>query len=112
PMASVSEIPVSQHVYRTTRGLQVCGDSREVLKYLEPETIDLIVTSPPFALLRQKTYGNKNQDEYVSWLCDFGKAALPALKETGSFVIDLGGSYERGKPVRSLYNFRVLLEFC
>jgi hypothetical protein len=34
------------------------------------------------------------------------------LKDTGSFVIDLGGSYEKGKPVRSLYNFRVLIEFC
>lgn len=34
------------------------------------------------------------------------------LKDTGSFVLDLGGAYQRGKPVRSLYNFRVLLEFC
>ncbi len=70
------------------------------------------MTSPPFALLREKSYGNRGQDEYVSWLCEFGKAAFPALKDRGSFVIDLGGSYERGKPVRSLYNFRVLLEFC
>jgi site-specific DNA-methyltransferase (cytosine-N4-specific) len=34
------------------------------------------------------------------------------LKDTGSFVLDLGGSYQRGRPVRSLYNFRVLIEFC
>src|SRR5262249_8816397 len=31
---------------------------------------------------------------------------------SGSFVVDLGGAYQRGKPVRSLYSFRVLLEFC
>jgi DNA modification methylase len=111
-MAAFANIPIEQQVYSTMRGLQVCGDSREVLRQLEPETVDLIITSPPFALLREKTYGNKSQEEYISWLCEFGRAAFPALKETGSFVIDLGGSYERGKPVRSLYNFRVLLEFC
>jgi len=111
-MTALTNISTKRHVYRTKRGLQVCGDSREVLQEFEPETVDLIITSPPFALLREKSYGNKSQDAYISWLCEFGKAAFPALKETGSFVIDLGGSYERGKPVRSLYNFRVLLEFC
>jgi len=34
------------------------------------------------------------------------------LKPTGSFVLDLGGSYERGRPVRSIYQFRVLIDFC
>jgi site-specific DNA-methyltransferase (cytosine-N4-specific) len=34
------------------------------------------------------------------------------LKPTGSFVLDLGGAYEKGRPVRSLYQYRVLLRFC
>lgn len=104
--------PKASHVYSTPRGLQLCGESCEMLRYVKDESIDLIVTSPPFALLRKKTYGNRDQDEYVSWLCEFGKTAFPKLKESGSLVMDLGGSYERGKPVRSLYNFRVLIEFC
>ena len=98
--------------YRTHLGLQACGDSLEVLKILPPESVDLIVTSPPFALLRQKSYGNENQATFVSWLMEFGRAALAPLRSSGSFVIDLGGAYQRGKPVRSLYNFRVLIEFC
>ncbi|HEX7182026.1 MAG TPA: site-specific DNA-methyltransferase [Thermoanaerobaculia bacterium] len=106
------DVPYQLHVYRTPLGLQVCGDSKEVLALLPKESIDLIVTSPPFALLRQKSYGNEKQEDYVAWLSEFGKAALPVLKNTGSFVLDLGGAYQRGKPVRSLYNFRVLLEFC
>lgn len=106
------DVPTKYQVYRTKCGVQACGDSREVLRQLAPESVDLIITSPPFALLRKKTYGNKDQHEYVNWLCEFGAAALPVLKETGSFVVDLGGSYEKGKPVRSLYNFRVLMEFC
>jgi site-specific DNA-methyltransferase (cytosine-N4-specific) len=70
------------------------------------------MTSPPFALLRKKSYGNEDQEEYVQWLTEFGAAVYRVLKPTGSFVLDLGGAYQRGKPVRSLYNFRVLLAFC
>jgi site-specific DNA-methyltransferase (cytosine-N4-specific) len=79
---------------------------------LPADSVDLIVTSPPFALLRQKSYGNESQAEYVAWLGEFGEAAFRVLKPTGSFVLDLGGAYERGRPVRSLYNFRVLLDWC
>jgi len=99
-------------VYRTQHGVQLCADSREVLKALPEASVDLILTSPPFALLRQKAYGNEDQAEYVAWLADFGAAVHRVLKPTGSFVLDLGGAYQRGKPVRSLYNFRVLLDFC
>ena len=45
------------------------------------------------------------------WLSEFGKAAIRVLKPTGSFVLDLGHAYERGQPVRSLYNYRVLIAF-
>lgn len=106
------KLPRRTKVYRTRRGLQVCADSCEILAALPEASVDLIVTSPPFALLRQKSYGNEDQTEYVAWLSEFGRAALRPLKDTGSFVLDLGGAYQRGKPVRSLYNFRVLLDFC
>lgn len=99
-------------VYKTKHGLQLSGDSRSLLALMPEESIDLIVTSPPFALLRKKSYGNEEQSEYVAWLCEFGRAALRVLKPTGSFVLDLGGAYVKGKPIRSLYNFRVLIEFC
>ena len=46
-------------IYTTRLGQQVTGDSRLVLAELADESIDLIVTSPPFALLRQKSYGNE-----------------------------------------------------
>lgn len=109
---NLPKLPAKHKVYKTKRGVQLVGDSRELLRLLPEESVDLIMTSPPFALQRKKAYGNKDQSEYVDWLCEFGRAALPRLKETGSFVVDLGGSYEKGKPVRSLYNFRVLIKFC
>lgn len=104
--------PSKQPLYRTLHGVQVCADSREVLRNLPEKTVDLVMTSPPFALLRQKSYGNEDQEAYLAWLVEFGRAVFPVLRDTGSFVLDLGGAYQRGKPVRSLYNFRVLIEFC
>jgi DNA modification methylase len=106
------DIPKHFEAYQTKLGVQVCADGREILALLPDECIDLIVTSPPFALLRQKSYGNEDQANYVRWLTEFGRAAVRPLKETGSFVLDLGGAYQRGRPVRSLYNFRVLIAFC
>lgn len=106
------DFPSDRQVYRTPRGLQLCGDSVELLALLPDQSVDLVMTSPPFALLRPKAYGNKEQDQYVEWLGRFGEAAYRVLKDSGSFVLDLGGAYKRGKPVRSLYNYRVLLDFC
>lgn len=106
------DFPPGSVVYTTNRGMQVCGDSRHILRFFPAECADLIVTSPPFALLRKKSYGNKDQTEYVQWLSSFGREAFRVLKPSGSFVLDLGGAYQRGRPVRSLYNYRVLIEFC
>jgi site-specific DNA-methyltransferase (cytosine-N4-specific) len=90
----------------------VVSRSEDYLPTLQEESVDLVVTSPPFALLRQKAYGNHDQDAYVDWLASFGPLVKRVLKPTGSFVLDLGGAYQRGIPVRSLYNFRVLLKLC
>lgn len=98
--------------YRTELGAAYCGDSLALIAELRDESINLVMTSPPFALQRQKEYGNESQDDYVDWLVQFGKAVQPKLKTDGSLVIDLGGAYKKGTPGRSLYNFRVLLRFC
>jgi site-specific DNA-methyltransferase (cytosine-N4-specific) len=98
--------------YKTTLGSCIAGDSLELLKTLDDNSINLTITSPPFALLRQKSYGNKEQSAYVSWLCSFGKLVYSKLTPDGSFVIDLGGAYNRGNPTYSLYQFRVLIQMC
>lgn len=104
-------LPISP-AYITTQGAAYCGDSLELLAALPESSVNLVITSPPFALLRQKTYGNKDQADYIEWLSQFAKQVRRVLKDDGSFVLDLGGAYERGFPTRSLYNFRVLIKFC
>ena len=98
--------------YSTNRGQCIVGDSLELLRTLEDGSVNLVVTSPPFALLRQKSYGNLEQEEYISWLCSFGKLVFDKLSDDGSFVIDLGAAYNRGSPTYSLYQFKVLIKMC
>jgi len=83
-----------------------------LLAALPENSVDLVMTSPPFALQRQKEYGNHDQEQYVDWLLGFTVGIKRVLKETGSFVLDLGGAYQKGRPVRSLYNYRVLIRLC
>ncbi len=99
-------------VYSTDMGASFCGDSLELLSKLPNNSINLVLTSPPFALQRKKEYGNKDQAEYIDWLANFASIVYQKLRDDGSFVLDLGGAYEKGKPVRSLYNFRVPIHFC
>ncbi|MBS4008229.1 MAG: site-specific DNA-methyltransferase [Clostridium sp.] len=103
---------INEPIYHSNLGKCFCGDSIELIPALEDDSIDLAITSPPFALQRQKEYGNKPQDEYIDWLSRFAKILLPKLKNTGSFVLDLGGAYQKGIPVRSLYNYKILVRFC
>jgi len=98
--------------YKSKLGSAFFGDSLELLSEIPDSSVNLVITSPPFALQRQKDYGNPDQDKYVDWLTQFGRIVYSKLADDGSFVLDLGGAYRKGVPARSLYNFRVLLRFC
>lgn len=99
-------------LYRTQLGRAIVTPAEAYLPHIEEASVDLVITSPPFALLREKAYGNREQGEYVDWLVSFGPLVRRILKDSGSFVIDLGGAYQRGVPVRSIYNYRVLIRLC
>lgn len=98
-----------QPLYTTKLGEAYLGDSLELLETLRPESVNLALTSPPFALQRKKEYGNVDQDEYVDWLLQFTESLKRVLTQDGSFILDLGGSYRKGRPIRSLYNYRILV---
>lgn len=98
--------------YKTRNGQAFNGDSLNLLDTIEDNSINLVMTSPPFALQRQKAYGNKVDDDYIDWLTEFAAKVKKKLTDDGSFVVDLGGAYQKGIPVRSLYNYKVLIRFC
>jgi len=98
--------------YETQFGKAYCGDSLNLLKEIQPESIDLIMTSPPFALTTKKSYDNVEAEKYVEWFLPFAKEFHNILKDTGSLVIHLGGSWVKGKAIKSLYNYRLLIKLC
>jgi DNA modification methylase len=98
--------------YRTAWGRAYFGNCLDVLRTIETSTIDLVLTSPPFALRTKKTYGNVSAHEYVDWFMPFAAEIARVLKPSGSFVLDIGGSWNKGEPTRTLYHFELLLKLC
>jgi DNA modification methylase len=95
------------------RGEIYHGDSLDLLtKRLQPASVDLIMTSPPFGLVRKKEYGNVDADKYVEWFKPFAEAFKRVLKPSGSLVIDIGGAWNAGVPTRSLYHYELLISLC
>jgi DNA modification methylase len=98
--------------YATGLGAAYLGDSLELMRALPAGSVNLVMTSPPFALVFKKAYGNKDQGEYVEWFCRYAREVLRLLPDDGSFVVDLGGAWNKGAPTRSLYQYKLLLALC
>lgn len=106
-------VPEPRIAYQTAQGQAYVGDAVETLQlHCEDESVDLIMTSPPFALSRPKEYGNQSQDEYVKWFQVFANEFWRVLKPSGSLVLDLGGAWESGSPIKSIYQFELLVSLC
>lgn len=65
------------------------GNCLEILPALPDQSIDLIVTSPPYADQRSNTYGGISPDKYVEWFLPISKELLRVLKPSGSFVLNI-----------------------
>ncbi len=65
------------------------GDCSEELKNIADNSIDLIVTSPPYANQRSATYGGVKPSEYVEWLLPISSQLLRTLKPSGTFVLNI-----------------------
>ena len=98
--------------YSTSYGQAYHGDSQVLLKCMPPESCNLVLTSPPFALTRKKTYDNVSAEEYVDWFIPFAREIHRILTPDGSLLLHLGGSWISGHPVKHLYQFKLLLTLC
>ncbi len=84
------------------------GDSKEQLKLLPDNSVDLIVTSPPYADQRKSTYGGIHPDKYVEWFLPISEQLLRVLKPTGTFVLNIKEKVVKGE--RSTYVMELILE--
>lgn len=108
---SAKEEPILPYgpAYRTKLGAAYVADSRDLLSSLASGSVDVVVTSPPYALHFKKEYGNVEKQDYVAWFLPFARSIHRILKPEGSFVLNIGGSYNPGAPTRSLYHFKLLV---
>jgi site-specific DNA-methyltransferase (adenine-specific)/site-specific DNA-methyltransferase (cytosine-N4-specific) len=84
------------------------GDSKTMLKKLPDNSVDLIVTSPPYADQRKGTYGGIHPDKYVEWFLPITKELLRVLKPTGTFILNIKEKVVEGE--RSTYVMELILE--
>ncbi|MFE0754303.1 DNA-methyltransferase [Inquilinus sp. NPDC058860] len=73
--------------------------------------VNLIVTSPPFPLVRKKRYGNETGEAYLAWLESLASPLSDLLTEDGSIVIEIGNAWEEGFPIMSTLPLEALLAF-
>ncbi|MEQ8909645.1 MAG: site-specific DNA-methyltransferase [Vicingaceae bacterium] len=101
--------------YKTEKGIFYSGKVEKVLASKKMDKykgkVNLIFTSPPFPLNRKKKYGNLQGQEYVKWLSSLATLFDDYLADDGSIVIEVGNSWETGKPVMSTLALKSLIEF-
>ena len=83
------------------------GDSKEQLKLLPDNSVDLIVTSPPYADQRKSTYGGIHPDKYVEWFLPISEQLLRVLKPTGTFILNIKEKVVEGE--RSTYVMELII---
>jgi len=86
----------------------ICSDVKEVLPTLPNDCIDLIVTSPPYADCRKKSYGGIHPDKYVEWFLPISREIKRILKPEGSFILNIKEKAVNG--VRHTYVIELILE--
>ena len=103
------DIVAGRAFYRTDSGAAYQGDSLGLMKSMPDCSVNLVVTSPPYALHFKKEYGNADQHEYIEWLLPFAREVLRILRDDGSFVLNVGGAWTPGSPTRSIYTYKLLV---
>lgn len=84
------------------------GDCKEELKKLPDNSIDLIVTSPPYADQRKSTYGGIHPDDYVEWFLPISEQLFRVLKPNGTFILNIKEKVVKGE--RSTYVLELIIE--
>lgn len=86
----------------------ILGDSKEKLAELEDNSVDLIITSPPYADQRKNTYGGITPEKYVEWFLPISEELLRVLKPTGTFILNIKEKVVEGE--RHTYVLELILE--
>src|SRR3989339_456106 len=84
------------------------GDCLDILKEYPDNYFDLIITSPPYADSRAKTYGGVKPEKYVEWFLHRSKEFLRVLKPSGTFILNIKEKVDDGE--RHTYVIELIME--
>jgi DNA modification methylase len=96
-------------VFTTDLGTAIFAEAETAVTFIADQSLDLILTSPPYPLVTQKSYGGKSPEQYVEWLTSLAAAWKDKLAPSGSLVINLADAFLPGLPALSLYQERLLI---
>jgi len=99
-------------VFTTDLGTALLAEAETAVQFIQDESIHLILTSPPYPLITQKAYGNRDPRAYVDWLTELAASWKQKLADAGSLVINLADVFNPGSPSLSLYQERLLINLC
>lgn len=106
---------VVHEAYKTGLGTMLHGRIEDALASDQLKavkgSVNLIVTSPPFPLVRKKRYGNETGEAYLEWLESLAAPLAELLADDGSIVIEIGNAWEEGSPLMSTLPLEALLAF-
>jgi len=75
----------------------ILGNCLDVFKNIPDNSVNLIVTSPPYADQRKSTYGGVHPDKYVEWFLPITRELLRVLKPTGTFILNMKEKVSEGE---------------
>lgn len=101
-------------LYTTAKGKLYTGDVLETLRKVKDfenhrGKVNLVFTSPPFPLVKEKAYGNFKGEDYIRWMVEVSKELSSFLTDDGSMVIEIGNAWNSGEPTLSTVPIETLL---
>lgn len=90
----------------------IVGDCESIMKNFPAKSVDLVLTSPPYA--DQRNYGNENSsispDDYIKWFAPKAHQIFRILQENGSFILNINDKIVNG--YQHLYVFELVIYLC
>ena len=96
-------------IFETDNGVALWTYAEDAAALIEPESVDLIMTSPPYPILKGKEYGKIGTAPWLEWMTKLAATWRPLLTDTGSLMVNLGSATIEGYPVQSPYIERFTL---
>ena len=97
-------------IYETDRGRALWAEAEAAEAVINDRSVNLIITSPEYPLLKPKGYGNRNEHELIEWVAERATQWNRMLVDDGSLILNVGPVWQRGQPTESVYMERLLLK--